>query len=392
MIADRIVELVRVPARELRQNPANWREHPRRQRQALRAILGEIGYAAPLIGRRSRGGIELIDGHLRAGLDPDQLLPVVVLDVSAAEARVLLATLDPIGAMAASNDEALAELLAGTAARSEPLAELLEALTPRLPAPGEDEVPALPRRPQTRPGDLVQLGEHVLVCADAADPATLSRLLDAPADAMITDPPYGVGYEGKTRRRLKIRNDRPAGLDGLLDASFAAAAHALTDGAPVYCFSPAGPGAEVFMHAFKRHFRMRQSLIWEKDAPVLGHSDYAYRHEPILYGYAGTRPRGRGRSGWYGGDAQHSIISVPKPHRSELHPTAKPVALLARLLENSTRRGQVVLDPFAGSGSLLLACEQLGRKAALVEIDPAYCDVIISRFQATTGEAPRRIA
>jgi DNA modification methylase len=124
---------------------------------------------------------------------------------------------------------------------------------------------------------------------------------------------------------------------------------------------------------------------------VLGHADYHYRHEPLLYGYKpADGRRGRGASGWYGDNAQTSVFEIPRPKASKQHPTAKPPELVAAALRNSSGRGALVLDPFAGSGSTLVACEQLGRSARLVELDPRYCDVIVERFERLTGARARR--
>jgi len=119
----------------------------------------------------------------------------------------------------------------------------------------------------------------------------------------------------------------------------------------------------------------------------VGHTDYMYEHEPIMAGYtASTKRRGRGVGGFYGGNAQSSVIEVGRPAASPDHPTSKPVELLQRLVSNSSRKGQTVLDPFAGSGPTLIACEQLGRRARVVEIEPTYCDVILARFESLTGQ------
>jgi DNA modification methylase len=133
-------------------------------------------------------------------------------------------------------------------------------------------------------------------------------------------------------------------------------------------------------------WRLRQGLVWVKDSLVLGRSDHHYKHEPVLYGYLpGEGRRGRGSAGWYGGDVQTSVFAVPRPKASPDHPTSKPVALVAAMLANSTRPGEVVLDPFGGSGSTLVACEQLGRAARLLELDPRYGDVVVRRWEALTG-------
>ena len=136
---------------------------------------------------------------------------------------------------------------------------------------------------------------------------------------------------------------------------------------------------------------LRQTLVWVKDAFVLGHSDYHYQHEPILYGYKpipeGEGRLGRGAARWYGDNAQASVLAVDRPKVNADHPTSKPVELIERCLHNSTRRGDVVFEPFAGSGSTLIACERLGRSCRAVEIDPRYVDVIVARWQAFTGNA-----
>jgi DNA modification methylase len=151
---------------------------------------------------------------------------------------------------------------------------------------------------------------------------------------------------------------------------------------------PAGPGQLAFLNAFiAQGWDLRQSLVWEKDQMVLGHGDYHYRHEPIAFGYApGPGRRGRGGVGWYGGNAQDSILEVPRPAASRDHPTMKPVELIRRCLRNSSPPSGVVLDPFAGSGSTLIACELLGLRGHAVELDPAYCDVIIRRYEEITGK------
>ncbi len=207
------------------------------------------------------------------------------------------------------------------------------------------------------------------------------------ASCMWTDPPYGVDYVGKTKDGLTIENDGPDGLAQLLAGSFAAADDALAEGAPIYVAHPAGRLSVVFADAFiAQGWRLHQTLIWAKDTIVLGHSDYHYKHEPLLYGYKPGQGRlGRGGQGWYGDNAQTSVLEVPRPKSSPDHPTSKPVELLTICLRNSSKREAVVLDPFLGSGSTLIACEQLGRHCYGLEIDPRYCDVIVRRWQEFTG-------
>src|SRR5437870_5406091 len=182
-VPDRVVELVRVRAGDLAENPKNWRRHPERQRAALRGLLREIGYADALLARRDGDRLILVDGHLRKSLSDDQIVPVLVLDLDEREAETLLVTLDPLAALAEADPGALAELLETVETSSAAVLELLDGLRrsaglPLVPVFGDpDDVPAPPRVPRTRPGDVWLLGDHRLVCGDATDGATLDRAM-----------------------------------------------------------------------------------------------------------------------------------------------------------------------------------------------------------------------
>lgn len=395
---DRIVELVRVRAGDLLDNRSNWRRHPERQRAALRGLLAEVGYADALLARRDRGRLVLVDGHMRKSLDPDQVVPVLVLDVTEGEADKLLLALDPLAGLARPDPEALLALISRVSTRSEALAELIEGLS-REAGLGLSRLLSDPEQipvqvePRTKPGDLVVVGNQRILCGDARSRADMRRLMARQrADMLLSDPPYGVSYVGKTKRALRIKGDEASGIEALLSAAFARAGEVLGQGAPIYLFSPSGEGFVVFGNAFlAQGWRLHQTLVWVKDVAVLGHGDYHYQHEPILYGYTPSEGRrGRGASGWYGGDGQRSVIEVPRPKSSADHPTAKPVELVRRLIANSSRRDQAVLDPFTGSGTTLVGCELLGRRGFGMEIDPAYCDVTVARLEALTGKRARR--
>lgn len=211
---------------------------------------------------------------------------------------------------------------------------------------------------------------------------------------MWTDPPYGVSYVGGTDRHLTIRNDDADGLDLLLAGAFAAADQVLAPGAAIYVAHPAGALSLTFLQRFAAQgWRLHQTLVWVKNSLVLGRSDYHYRHEPVPFGYKAAEAgrRGRGGHGWYGDDAQSSVFEVDRPQRNEDHPTSKPVALVSAMLRNSSRTGEVVLDPFLGSGSTLVACEQLGRRCHGLELDPKYVDVVVARWEALTGGRAERV-
>jgi DNA modification methylase len=395
-VRDRVVGLERIRAGDLEDHPSNWRRHPRRQRAALRAVLEEIGWAGAVIARREGDRTILIDGHLRKSLHPDAPVPVLILDVSAEEAEQLLVTMDPIGALARPDPASLNDLLDRVRFSNDAVADLLEELARSATldvhslVADPDEAPASGLA-RTHTADVWSLGQHRLVCGDVTDRAVLERVMDGgQADILLTDPPFGVSYIGKTPDQLTIANDGADGIRSLLTAAFANVADVLADGAPIYVFSPAGPLHLEFFQAFVgAGWRFRQGLVWDKGAPVIGHGDYHFAHEPILFGYAPSpRGKGRGVAGWYGGDDKTSVIHVPKPARSREHPTMKPIELLRELISNSSRRHQVVLDPFLGSGSTLIASELLGRRCVGIEIDPRYCDVVLARFEAITGVEP----
>jgi DNA modification methylase len=317
-----------------------------------------------------------------------------VVDVDEDQAKRILLVDNRTSDESSYDERLLAELLSelegleGTGYDEADLDELLEELSEGEPF-AEDEPPPLPREPTTKVGERYRLGRHLLVCADARERESYELLLAGEQCHLLwTDPPYGVNYTGKTADRLRLENDGPAVLDDLLRESFAGADRVLKPGAPVYVAHPAGPLCASFIAAFcAAGWQLRQTLVWLKDSLVLGHGDYHYIHEPLLYGYKPAKGRlGRGGRGWHGDNSQTSVFEVARPKASKEHPTAKPPELIAAALRNSSRRGALVLDPFAGSGSTLVAAESLGRSARLIELDPRYCDVIVSRFERLTGE------
>ena len=253
---------------------------------------------------------------------------------------------------------------------------------------GADDVPPLPKGdPDSVPGEIYSLGEHRLLCGDARDIRAVRGLVGSCAPELLwTDPPFGVSYTGKTRAALQIQNDSAAGLGGLLADAFAAADSVLVPGAGFYVAAPSTPRLQIeFLRAIESvGWNVHQQLVWVKDCFVLGHSDYHHRHEAVLYGHKPSPGRvGRGNhagSRWYGDNAQDTVFEIPRPKRSADHPTMKPTALIAAHLRNSTARGDVVFDCFAGSGSTMIACEMLGRRCFAVEVDPAYADVIRKRY------------
>jgi len=390
----RIVGHGQEPPDQLLANPRNWRRHPAEQREALRGSLDTVGWVAQILVNRTTGHV--VDGHARveeAISRGERSVPVLYVELSEEEEALVLATLDPIAAMAIAEQSVLDDLLADLSVDDAGLAALLADLAGDIPKAGltdPDEAPEPPEQPYVKPGELWLLGQHRLLCGDATKPEDVARLTDgATAECMWTDPPYGVGYVGKTARALRIANDEAE--QG--PAVFAAACRVapLAPSAPFYVAVPAGPRQLDFLLAVRDvGWRLHRELIWVKNSIVLGHSDYHYAHEPILYGYTpGAGRPGRGAHAgtrWYGDNSASSVLEYDKPARSIEHPTMKPVALVEECLANSTRAGDAIYEPFAGSGSTLIAAERLGRCCHAIEIDPAYAQVTIERWGAFTGE------
>lgn len=236
-----------------------------------------------------------------------------------------------------------------------------------------DEIPLTPEDPKTKLGDLWILGEHRLLCGDSTKAEDVERLMDgAKADMIFTDPPYGVDYEG-------INNDDRQGLPGLLSLSFAAMAEATKPGAGVYIFH-SDRCADIFHLVFRDHFHFSSMIIWAKNSLTLSQTDYQSQHEPCLYGWvAGEAHR------FYGDRKQVSVWEFDKQSIPG-HTTPKPVDLIARAMQNSSRANDLVLDLFLGSGSTMLAAEKTGRKCYGMELDPKYVDVAVKRWEDFTGK------
>lgn len=258
----------------------------------------------------------------------------------------------------------------------------------------EPEIPEIHKTDIVR-GDLFQLGDHKILCGDSTKAEDVDRVIDeGEADLVWTDPPYGVEYKGRAEGsknpvHLKgIENDGADDLPALLGSAFKHCFSTIRPGGHIYVAHPAGEKSLTFYDAFREAgFKFKQGLVWDKGSMVLGYSDYHYQHEPIIYGMkpGGEGRQGRGGAGWYGDNAQVSVLSVPKPQRSDEHPTMKPLELIEIGIKNSSAVGDVVFEPFSGSGSTLLACERLSRKCRAIEIDPRFVQVAIARWEKMTG-------
>jgi hypothetical protein len=402
-IRDRIKELQRVRAGDLVPHPGNWRAHPGVQRAALHASLEEFGYAAALIVcRLPDGRLMIIDGHLRADIDPDAWVPVLILDVTREEADKLLLVLDPLSAMAERESERIEALLSTVQTNNEALRELFRRtagnrIWERVHPDDVRETNVLPDYADelrlkwgTELGQLWGAELSRIICGDSTDQSVVAYLWRRSGRRFRTlwsDPAYGVSYGDKNEFLNAIdrgnRIQRPIANDHIpseAPAVFAAALRVVIPyaekGASCYATVPGGPLLPKFIAAFDASgFSFRSSVIWLKQQFVLGRSDYHFRHEHILYGWI---PNG---AHYFTDDrTQDSVFEFDKPHVSGSHPTCKPLALIARMLENSTRRGELVYDPFLGSGSTIVAAHQLGRIGYGCELDPGYVAVTLERL------------
>ena len=268
----------------------------------------------------------------------------------------------------------------------EELNSLLSGLDGENDGEGEDDIPDPPEEPISRPGDLWVLDNHRLLCGDATVATDVERVLaDAKANLCFCDPPYNVDYAGgagaeQAGKGRRIKNDALGDAFGqfLYDACVLINTH--TNGAVYICMSSSE--LHTLQAAFtKAGGHWSTFVIWAKNRFTLGRSDYQRQYEPILYGW----PEGVKRR-WCGARDQGDVWSINRPTKNDLHPTMKPVSLVERAIQNSSRKNDLVFDPFGGSGTTLIAAENTGRKAALLELDPKYVDVIVERWQRFTGQ------
>jgi DNA modification methylase len=400
---DRIKEFRRVKGSQLVPHPKNWRTHPKSQANAFLALLKELGCASALIVRPLPDGrYMVIDGHMRLELTPDAEFPVLVLDVSEEEAEKLLLIFNPLAAMAEADTERLKALLETVQSDSEAVQDLLRRTAGRelweILHPDElNEVEIAPDRAEelrlkwgVETGQLWQTGPNRLLCGDSRERPNLLRLLHdtAAIQLIVTDAPYGIDYFAKNeflnrsdrghRIQKPIANDdlSPDGVKALFETSLREALAFAARGAACYATVPSGSLLPYFIAAFEASgLSFKHFLVWLKQHFVIGMSDYQNRFEGVLYGWVEDGPH------YFIDDrTQSSVFEVDRPMVSDLHPTTKPIGLFSRMIANSSRTGEIVYDPFSGSGTAILAAQQLGRVGYGVEIDPGYVAVTLERL------------
>ena len=383
----------------------NARQHSDEQIAQIAASIAEFGFVNPIL--TGADGV-LVAGHGRLAAARKlglPTVPVVVLDHLTPTQRRALVLADNRLAELATWDDALLRIelealqddgfdLDLTGFDADALAELLADEEPQIEGRTEDDaIPEMPEEPVSKPGDVWRLGPHRLVCGDATTAEAYARLFPdgERADMVFTDPPYNVNYANSAKDKLRgkhrpILNDAlgEGFYDFLYDALALIMAH--TRGAIYVAMSSSE--LDTLQAAFRAaggHWST--FIIWAKNTFTLGRADYQRQYEPILYGW----PEGATRH-WCGDRDQGDVWQIKKPAKNDLHPTMKPVDLVERAIRNSSRPGDVVLDPFGGSGTTLIAAEKAGRVARLIELDPKYADVIVRRWQDWTGQQATREA
>lgn len=383
---------------QLLANPRNWRTHPEPQRAALRGSLDTVGWVQQVMVNRTTGHV--VDGHARveeALRRNEPSVPVLYVELTEDEEAIILATLDPISAMAGRDHGILADLLAEVHVDDVGLNDLVRSLAPMQIAPGltdPDDVPDLADDSGIVRGDLFALGDHRLMCGDSADPTNVAQVMNgATAELLWTDPPYGVAYQTKLSIEEAVaRRRRTDGLEVSQDDLGAEGTKALLVAAlrPEYlglgaCFYVCAPSGDMELQfrlaLLEAGLPLREAIVWVKDVFVMGRQDYHWRHETVMYGW-----RNGAAHYFNGGRSQDTVWEIPRPKRSEEHPTMKPVALVERAVENSTKPGALIYDPFVGSGTTIIAAEQLGRRCYAMEIDPRYVAVALKRWEQFTGQ------
>ena len=399
------ISIEHVSIDELSPDPANPRRISDDELESLTRSIQEFGLVDPIIARREDGVV--IGGHQRLlaarrlGL---KSVPVIFVDLPPEKARLLSVALNRI-----SGDwdkELLARLLADldatpdvdlslTGFSEEELAKALMSLDAREKRSREETFDldaawqAAKADPGVVRGDVWHMGDHRVMCGDSGDEADVARLVAGEvARLMVTDPPYGVDYLGSGKGRKKGRRGSIANDDlGVDQAAFWTEAfrHWPLDG-DAYVLSPSGPLIGTLCASIEAAgITHRQWLIWVKDRLVLGRSHYHYRHEHVFYGW-------KGKTSWNGSRKEDSVWNEPRPADSPEHPTIKPLPLCERAIENSSQPNDLVIDPFLGSGTTLIAAERTGRRCFGMELDPHYCRVVIARWEAFTGLSSEKVS
>ena len=370
-------------------NPRKALKPGDKEYEKIKRSIQEFGYCEPII---VNSDMTIIGGHQRVTVLKDlgySEIDCIVIDIDKTKERALNIALNKI--TGEWNKELLADLIAElqdsdfdvtfTGFDPPEIEQLMNSVHDKEIVEDEFDIDAQLAQPTvTREGDLWLLGEHRLVCGDSTLPETYDLLMAGrKANLVVTDPPYNVDYEGSAG---KIKNDKMAEeqFEKFLFAAYVNMEQNMMDDASIYVFHSDSHGL-AFRRAFEEAgFYLSGCCIWKKNSLVLGRSPYQWLHEPVLFGW-----KKGGRHQWYADRKQTTVWEYDKPKKNDLHPTMKPVNLIAYPIKNSSMSNCIVLDPFGGSGSTLIAADQLKRICYTVELDPKYADVIVNRYLAQVG-------
>ena len=376
-----------LPIGDLKAYERNAKLHPAEQIQQIKTSIHEFGFNDPVAVWNDN---EIIEGHGRL-IAAKELgyteIPVIRLDSLTDEQRKAYMLVHNKLTMDTGFDLELLNIELGSINDidmtefgfefemfSDDSSEVIE----------DDYNEELPEEPKSKLGDIYQLGRHRLMCGDSTDAEQVKVLTNGElVDMLLTDPPYNVAYEGKTKDKLKIKNDNmeDTAFRQFLCSAFSAANEVMKAGAVYYIWHSDSEGYNFRGACHDIGWQVREVLIWNKNSMVLGRQDYQWKHEPCLYGW-----KDGASHLWASDRKQTTVIDFNKPNKSDIHPTMKPVGLFDYQIQNNTKGGDIVLDLFNGSGTTIIACEQNGRKAYCMELDPKYVDAAIDRWEKFTGQ------
>ena len=382
-----------LPVATLKEYGQNSRTHSTLQVGQIAESIKAFGWTNPLLVDEAR---VLIAGHGRLAaaklLGLAEVPCIEIAGLSEDKRRALVIADNKLALNAGWDDAALAseiallnsagfdlDLLGFTAAEMNKLQDV-----DFVGKTDPDDAPSVPTDQTSLMGDLWVMGDHRLLCGDSTSIDAVKELMGGGlADMLLTDPPYNVAYEGKTKEKMKIQNDAMSDVAfrRFLKDAFQAADGVMKAGAAFYIWHADSEGYNFRGACADVGWSVRQCLIWKKQQFVMGRQDYHWQHEPCLYGW-----KDGASHLWAADRKQTTILEFDRPQRNGEHPTMKPVALFEYQMLNNTKGSDVVLDLFGGSGTTAIAAEKNGRVARLMELDPKYCDVIVSRWQAFTGK------
>ena len=388
-VYDEIIEI-----EKLKGNPKNPNSHSKEQIELLAEVIKKTGWRAPITVSNLSGLIVKGHGRLEAAkLAGFKKAPVEYQNFKDEEEEMAALLADnKIAELAEIDDEKLREIfnefdfddLSLTGYSQDEFEEFKDIFEEVELMGDPDEVPE-EIETKCKPGDIWQLGEHRLMCGDSTIISDVEKLMNgAKASMLITDPPYNVDYEGGTGLKIQNDNMEDAKFRQFLYDAFTNANIVLKEGGVFYIWHADSEGYNFRGACNDVGWKVRQCLIWNKNTIVLGRQDYHWKHEPCLYGW-----KDGASHLWASDRKQSTVIDFDKPTRNGEHPTMKPVGLFDYQIRNNTKSGDLVLDLFGGSGTTLIACEQNKRVAYLMELDPYYCDVIITRWETLTGKSAK---